>query len=118
VQAAAAGVLEAGVVVRAQIAERVTTNYLQLQAGAAGARACRVLKSEGGWYAVVQVPSLQPEEDLVLDLLTRDRVLVHPGYFFDFPRESYLTLSLLPASPTFVSGVGCILQRFAHVERV
>ena len=29
-------------------------------------------------------------------LLERHDVLVHPGYFFDFPREAYLVLSLLP----------------------
>ena len=57
--------------------------------------ACRVLRSDGGWYAVLQVPSLESEEDLVLRLLD-DGVLAHPGYFFDFPRESFLVVSLLP----------------------
>jgi aspartate/methionine/tyrosine aminotransferase len=117
VQAAAADLLTAGSSVRAQIAARVTRNYKELVETAAGTPTCRVLKSEGGWYAVLQVPSLEPEEDLVLDLLTRHRVLVHPGYFFDFPRESYLTVSLLPAELAFASGLGCILQRFAGVER-
>ena len=53
--------------------------------------------ADGGWYAVLQVPTLESEEDLVLDLLTIDGVLAHPGYFFDFPRESFLIVSLLAA---------------------
>ena len=40
---------------------------------------CRVLDAEGGWYAIVQVPSLTTEEDLVVALLTTEGVLVHPG---------------------------------------
>ena len=52
-------------------------------AGIAVVPAC--CASDGGWYAVLQVPSLESEEDLVVALLTTDGVLVHPGYFFDFP---------------------------------
>jgi hypothetical protein len=33
---------------------------------------------------------------IVLDLLDRTGILVHPGYFFDFEREAFLVLSLLP----------------------
>jgi hypothetical protein len=117
VQAAAAELLAAGSGVRAQIAERVAANYRQLAHAVAGVPACRLLASEGGWYAVLQVPTLQPEEELVLELLLQDHVLVHPGFFFDFPRESYLALSLLPAGPTFTSAAACILRRFLRVER-
>jgi aspartate/methionine/tyrosine aminotransferase len=73
---------------------------------------CRVLDAEGGWYAVLHVPSLGSEEDLVLDLLSTDHVLVHPGYFFDFSRESYLIVSLLAPEQTFVQGILRILRHF------
>jgi alanine-synthesizing transaminase len=73
---------------------------------------CRVLAAEGGWYAVLQVPSFGSEENLVLDLLDTDGVVVHPGYFFDFPRESFLILSLLPRDDLFAEGVRCIMRRF------
>ena len=72
----------------------------------AAAPSCGVLRSDGGWYAVMQVPSLESEEDLVVDLLTTDGVLVHPGYFFDFPRESFLVVSLLAAGGVVRDGVG------------
>ena len=32
---------------------------------------------------------------LVLELLTEDHVLVHPGFFFDFAREAFVVVSLL-----------------------
>ena len=117
VQAAAAELLAAGAAVRAQISSRVRANYRHLLGAAASAPACRVHHSEAGWYAVLQVPSLRPEEELVLDLLGQDHVLAHPGFFFDFPRESYLVLSLLTAEAAFASGIECILRRFRRVER-
>ena len=111
VQLAAAELLERGAAVRAQIASRTSANYRALQAAVAGAPSCRVRRSEGGWYAVLQVPSLESEEDLVLRLLG-DGVLTYPGYFFDFPRESFLIVSLLPPGASFADGVSRVLRHF------
>ena len=47
----------------------------------------------------------------MLTLLSEDDVLVHPGYFFDFPREAYLVLSLLPARSDFDEAVRRVLAR-------
>jgi hypothetical protein len=38
-------------------------------------------------------------------------VLTHPGYFFDFPRESFLIVSLLTPVAPFATGVGRMLER-------
>jgi hypothetical protein len=76
-----------------------------------GTPSCRALPAAGGWYAVVQVPSLESEEDLVLRLLD-DGVLTHPGYFYDFPRESFLIVSLLPPEASFADGVSRVLRHF------
>ena len=111
VQLAAAELLERGASVREQIAARVIANYRALQTAVAGAPSCRVLPSAGGWYAVLHVPSLESEEDLVLRLLADD-VLTHPGYFFDFPRESFLIVSLLPPEASFADGVSRVLRHF------
>ena len=115
VQAAAAELLERGSPVRAQIRARVAANYHHLVGRNAAAPACRVLRSEGGWYAVLQVPTLRTEEELVLDLLVSDGVLAHPGYFFDFPRESYLVVSLLVPEAEFSEGVERLLSRALQV---
>ena len=47
---------------------------------------------------------------LVLDLLEREHILVHPGYFFDFPREAFLVMSLLPETATFGSATEQVLS--------
>ena len=83
-----------------EILERIASNLGWLVAKTRNSP-CRVPRVEGGWSAVVEVPRLMPEEELVLELLDRDGVLVHPGYFFDFPREGFLVISLLPESDVF-----------------
>jgi aspartate/methionine/tyrosine aminotransferase len=54
---------------------------------------------------VVRVPSILAEEDLALHLLDDYGVVVHPGYFFDFPSGSYVVVSLLPEPDEFARGV-------------
>ena len=49
-------------------------------------------------------------------LLERDRVLGHPGYFFDFPREAFLIISLLQKPHVFELGVKKLLARVAGTE--
>ena len=112
VQMAAAELLERGVCVREQIARRVSANYQRLRERAASIPACRVLAGEGGWSAVLELPSLESEEALVLNLLQNEGVLAHPGYFFDFPRESYLVVSLLVSEAQFAEGTDRVLRRF------
>jgi alanine-synthesizing transaminase len=112
VQAAAPELLRRGADLRRQIQRRIAANYDALAAAAAGSPACGLLEAEGGWYAVLQVPSFGSEEDLALDLLVGDGVLVHPGYFFDFPRESFLIVSLLVPESEFMEGVGRVLRYF------
>ena len=72
VQVAAAGLLAAGAGIRAQIAARASANYRYLQHAVAAVGACRLLRSDAGWSAVLQVPTLESEEDLVLHLLEND----------------------------------------------
>ncbi len=110
-QAAAAELLARGAGVRQQIQGRVTMNYRALRSAVDLAPSCELLRADGGWYAVLRVPSVMSEDDLVLSLLTEDRVLAHPGYFFDFQTESFLVVSLLPPEADFRTGVSRILQR-------
>jgi len=112
VQVAAPRLIERGASIRAQIQERVVANYRALLSMGAAVASCRVLTSDGGWYAVLQVPSFEPEDDLAVRLLTNCGVLMHPGFFFDFPRESFLIVSLLPPPDAFADGVGRVLRHF------
>lgn len=105
VQVALPELLRAGASVRAAIQERTRRNLNALRAAAAAYPACEVLRVDGGWSAVIRVPTVQGEERLVLDLLERERILVHPGYFFDFPREAYIVVSLLPPEAAFADAI-------------
>ena len=60
---------------------------------------------EGGWSAVLRIPAIASEEDVVLRLLNDAHVLVHPGYFFDFSEEAFLVLSLLCEPAIFETGL-------------
>ena len=111
VQTAAPALLEAGGAVRTLIHDRVRHNYGSLSALASGNPACAVIPVEAGWYAVVQVPAIASEESIVLDLLDTTGVLVHPGYFFDFEREAFLIISLLPDPAVFASAAGAMFSR-------
>ncbi len=111
VQVAARDLLIAGAAVRDQIHRRVRGNWTQLQALASANPACAVMPVEAGWYAVVQVPALASEDQIVLDLLERTGVLVHPGYFFDFEREAFLVISLLPEPEVFAAAAQALFAR-------
>lgn len=109
VQVAAPELLRAGASIRTAIHARIRHNLDALRTAARAFPACEVLRTEGGWSAVVRVPSTRGEERLILDLLERERILVHPGYFFDFPREAYIIVSLLPPEESFSDAMARVL---------
>ena len=110
VQLALPDLLRAGAPVRAAIQERTARNLRAARSIAAGSPACDVLRTEGGWSAVIRVPATHGEERLVLDLLEIEHILVHPGFFFDFPREAYVVISLLPPEDVFADALARVLR--------
>ncbi len=112
VQLAARELLTRGTPVREQIQHRVRANLATCASLVSEVPACRLLYAEGGWYGIIQVPSLESEEDLVLSLLVDSQVLTHPGYFFDFANESFLIVSLLTPEEAFATAVSRVLDRF------
>ena len=110
---AAARLLLAGTAVADQIRARIAANHRALTRLVAKHPAAGLLRTEGGWYAVVQVPATRSEEALALELLEQDHVLVHPGYFFDFSREAFLVTSLLPEPERFAAAIERVLARAA-----
>jgi len=113
IQVAAAELIESGAAIRAQIIARLKRNLESLRAQAAAFPSIDVLPVEGGWSAVMQVPSVGPEEALVLELLEKDDVVVHPGYFFDFAREAFIVVSLLVEPTVFDKATARVLTRAA-----
>ena len=113
VQLAAERLLARGTAVTQQIRARIAANYRIAVRLVAYYPAAGLLRTEGGWYAVIQVPATETEEMLALRLLEQDHVLVHPGYFFDFPREAFLVTSLLPEPERFEAAMKRVLVRAA-----
>ena len=111
VQLAAERLLARGTAVTQQIRARIAANHRILVRLVADYPAAGLLRTEGGWYAVLKVPATETEETLALRLLEQDHVLVHPGYFFDFPREAFLVTSLLPEPDRFEPAVRRLLAR-------
>lgn len=105
VQVAAPRLIAEGAAMRVAILARVRENYRTLQRIAASYPSVRVLPLEGGWSAMLRVPTTEDEEVLVLRILEEAHVVVHPGYFFDVDHGSHLVVSLLPEPVVFDAAV-------------
>lgn len=105
VQVALASLLTSGAEIRTAIQQRIHRNLQHVRDAVRRFPACELLLTEGGWSAVIRVPAIRSEDRLVLDLLAHERVLVHPGYFFDFANEAYVIVSLLPGEDVFADAI-------------
>lgn len=110
-QHAASALLARSAEVQRAVMERVTANRRAITSRLHAASRSTLLAADGGWCAVLRVPRTQSEEDWTLELLESDGVLVQPGWFFDFEREAYLVLSLLPREHVFASAIERLLAR-------
>jgi aspartate/methionine/tyrosine aminotransferase len=96
-----------------QIMARVRENHQWLLSHLNGHT--QLLSFQGGWYATLRIPAVRSEEGWALEFLREDHVSVYPGYFFDFEREAYIVLSLLPPAPVFQEAAGRIMKRLAKI---
>jgi hypothetical protein len=105
VQCAAESLLKLREPVQSQILARLRENLAFVSASD-----LRVLRVDAGWYAIAALPPRLPEEETAERLLREQRVLVQPGYFYDFERSGYLVVSLLTPPDVFREGVRAILS--------
>jgi aspartate/methionine/tyrosine aminotransferase len=96
--------LESREAIQRQIRARVASNLAELDRQLARLPEVSRLEVEGGWYAVLRIPALRPDEQTVLALLERG-VWVHPGYFFGMAESGWLVVSLLATEAEFSRGV-------------
>ncbi len=113
VQLAASTLIDQRHSIQPQLLDRVRGNLAELDRQLARQKACERLAVEGGWYAILRVPVTQSDEDLAIALLRKASVLVHPGHFYDFPRDGYLVLSLITPPDHFHDGVDRLLKLLA-----
>jgi alanine-synthesizing transaminase len=100
--------------IQSGIIDRIRTNLLTL-ANHPNLEPNRLLRYEGGWYATLEIPRYIPEEELILRLLDQEGLLLHPGYFFDFEREAFLVISLLPHPGLFTTAIDRLLAAIARI---
>ncbi|HET9409616.1 MAG TPA: pyridoxal phosphate-dependent aminotransferase [Candidatus Sulfotelmatobacter sp.] len=96
--------------IQQQLSQRILNNLQELDHQLARQKSWERLMIEGGWYAILRVPVTQSDEDLAIELLQGKLVLVHPGHFYDFPRDGYLVLSLITPEKDFAEA----LKRIFH----
>jgi alanine-synthesizing transaminase len=113
VQHAAPALIAAGATVRAAIQHRIRHNYRALRDIADEYRSIEVLPVDAGWSAVLRVPSTRSEEDLAIALMDTAGVIVQPGFFFDFPHEAFVVVSLLPEPAVLSDGIRRVME-LAH----
>jgi hypothetical protein len=113
IQGALREILDRAAPVRDAIRARCAGNLARARKLVADHPGIDLLSPSGGWSAVVRFPQVVTEEVLALELLERHGVAVHPGYFFDFPTDGYLVVSLLPEPSTFDAGLTRTLAAIA-----
>lgn len=84
-----------------QIRRRVAGNLANLDRALLVNGDVNRLEVEGGWYAVLRVPSLHIGEEIAVQLLNSSGVAVHPGSFFGMSSGGLLVISLLPLPDRF-----------------
>jgi alanine-synthesizing transaminase len=114
VQHALPEILAARLPVERALQARIAHNFALLVRKLADT-AATPLFLEGGWYAVVRLPTLLSEAEWVLGLLEQDGVLTQPGWFYDFPSGAQLVLSLITEEAPFALGVSRIAERVRQV---
>lgn len=80
--------------VGAQLLSRIRKNRAQLASSLQGT-AAQLYDAEGGWSAIVRLPSTRSDEEWTLALLDRG-LLVQPGYFFDLPPTAIVLSLIVP----------------------
>ncbi len=112
VQHAAQRLLQQRQMIQRQIFSRIASNMGFLEEQIAKTSNIRSLIREGGWYAIIEVSDAVSDEDRAVQLLDQDNTLVHPGYFYDFHRDGFLVVSLLPPVEVFRDGITRLIARF------
>jgi aspartate/methionine/tyrosine aminotransferase len=109
IQLAAPALLQQRTAFQQQLMSRVRRNLAGLDSELVRVNQVSRLEIGGGWYAVLRVPATRADEDLAIELLEKHDVYLHPGHYYDFPREGYLVVSLITPEPDFIEGVRRLL---------
>jgi aspartate/methionine/tyrosine aminotransferase len=68
-------------------------------------RNIKVHRPDGGYYLFPEIKTSKDEEELVLNLLKKHKVLVHPGYFYDCEQGKHIMISCLTEKEKLAEGL-------------
>ena len=99
-QALGTALLKQSAAYEARVKERLLANWKTLREAFPSKYCPEVV---GGWYAAIRLG--EDDEELTLRLLREKRVLVQPGFFFDFDEDGWVVVSLLQEPALFKEAV-------------
>jgi alanine-synthesizing transaminase len=102
-------ILEAAEPWQDKLRARLETNRRALAPMLTGT-SCSVRKRHGGWYAMFDVPDRMDDEEWALEILEKEKVLIHPGYLFDVEEPAVLVASLIVEPEVFAEGMRRVLR--------
>jgi len=97
---------------QAPLRARLARNLAALDALHGPRSAWQRRRVEGGWTAVLQIPAVRPEQEWAVRLVEEEGVLVHPGFFYDFPSPAFVAVSLIVPPDEFREGLERLARRF------
>ena len=96
-----------------QLLKRIRNNWAHLNSSLRDNRVCTLLDVEGGWYAALRINRNVSDDDLSIELMQQAGVIVHPGHFYDFPKDGHLVVSLISREQDFENGIDKLLKHLA-----
>ncbi len=91
--------------VAGQIRSRIRRNAMRLTECSRTHRSIECLLPQGGWHALLKLPSVRSAHEWSLHLLDVHHTLVHPGDLFDFEEEGIVVVSLIQKPEIFEEGI-------------
>ena len=92
------------------IRARVQSNLEELRAAVRGTTSVSVCEADGGWSAMLQLPSSKSGEEWSLEFLRRGDTLVHPGELYGWEQPGGVVVSLLVPGGILEEGVKRLLR--------
>jgi len=109
IQNASVVLLEKSYLLQEQIKKRIFNNYQSVCDKFACCREIEVMDYQGGWYLIIK-QNIFSDEEFCYELLRKENVYLHPGYFYDFKEDNFLVISLLTACDILEDGLQRIIN--------
>lgn len=96
--------------IQQQIIRRTADNLAMLDTLLGQQTMIARLEVEAGWYAILRIPAIRRDEETAIHLIRECGVSTHPGYFFGFPGDGWLVVSLLTPKNKLKTGLEAVIR--------